>query len=268
MKEIIETYLARGRNAEHFQLNVDVLSVITPEFATKYKISSARGQYAALFAKEDEIYLRNQAYADTGAIDAKDRECDICFTTLTTSVDSYLHWPVAAKSEAATKLQYALKPFRKANSKPLAENRAMITNCIQALRSDEYSASVTLLGLDEIVNLLETKNNECNALMADRLEEQRSRAEADKLREIRPQVDAAFELVRKAINAMFLMNELVDQDATKKQEIGAVIDSVNKYLLAYTATLSRRGAGAKANVKPGTDIPSDPSGEDDRPVIE
>ena len=265
MKEIIEIYMSRGRNAEHFQLHAAILAAVTEALATQYRISSVREKYATVFKMEDLIYLQNQAYANTKEMDAADKECDTHFLTFKSAVATYKNWPVEGKRIASEKLTFALEPFKNANGKPWAENRAMITNCLQVLRSDTYKAYVTELGLDEILVLLEAANNKCNDLMSDHLEEKRSREAADNLKVVRPQVDAAFELLRKAINAVYLMNELVDQNADTEAEVGAVIDAVNKFLLGYSATLSRRKAGTKANVKPGEDLPVDPKPEEERP---
>lgn len=268
MKEITEVAFSRGRNGEHFNLHAAILATVKEEFATKYKISAVRQKYAALFAREDEIYLQNQALAHTKEMEAEDRVCDTHFSTVKTTVAAYKNWPVESKRVASEKLAFALKPFMDANSRPWAENRAMITNCLQALRGDDCKEYVTELGLDEILGLLEASNNKCNDLMAAQLEERRQREAADNLKKIRPEVDAAFGFLRKAVNAVYLMNSLTDQNAGTEAEVGAVIDAVNKYLLGYTASLSRRKAGTKADVKPGEDIPTDPNpggGEEERP---
>ena len=262
MKEITEVYMARGRNAEHFQLHAAILTAVTEAFTSKYKINAVREKYAALFKSEDDIYLQNQAFVNTKEMEAEDKVCDTHFSTVKSTVAAYKKWPVEGKRVASEKLAFALNPFKDANGKPWAEDRSMITNCLQVLRSDDYKAYVTELGLDEILVLLEASNNKCNDLMSAQLEEKRSREASDNLKKIRPEVDAAFELLRKAINAIYLMNELVDQNAATEQEVGAVIDSVNKYLLGYSATLSRRKAGSKADVKPGEDIPVDPKPEE------
>ena len=266
MKEITDVAFSRGHNSEHFQLHAAILAAVTEALATKYKISAVREKYATLFNSEDAIYLQNQAYANTKEMDAADKECDTHFSTFKSAVATYKNWPVEGKRVASEKLTFALNPFKNANGKPWAENRAMITNCLQVLRGDDCKAYVTELGLDEILVLLEAANNKCNGLMSDQLEEQRSREASDNLKKIRPEVDDAFELLRKAINATYLMNELVDQNAATETEVGALIDAVNKYLLGYSATLSRRKAGTKADVKPGGDVPVDPgSGEEERP---
>lgn len=263
MKEIVTVSLTGGRNAEHYQLHEYILAAITEAFASKYKINALRQKYAELFAREDEVYLQNQAYAGTKEKDEADKVCDEHFSTVKATVNSFKNWPVASKRTASEKLAFAIKPFTNANTKPWAENRAMITNCLQVLRSDAYKAYVTELGLDEILTLLEEANNRCNTLMSDHLGEKQAREISDNLRTIRPAVDAAYGDLVKAVNAMYLMNYLVEQDADKEAEIGAVIDSANKYLLGYSATLSRRKAGTKADVKPGEDIPVDPKPNDE-----
>lgn len=75
MKKIpLISYLKDSRNAEHYRLQEQLLAAISAQFATTYKIESFRTAYADLFAKEDEAYLQNQAYADTQSIEKADAE--------------------------------------------------------------------------------------------------------------------------------------------------------------------------------------------------
>lgn len=74
-----------------------------------------------------------------------------------------------------------------------------------------------------------------------------------------------------AINALYLVNELVDKDQSKE----TVIDAVNAENVQFAETLSRRGIGKKAKVEPD-DKPVTPpeeggsgsGGGGDRPEIE
>ena len=268
MKEIVEAHFGASRNAEHYLLHAGILAIITPEFAKKYNFVKIHEEYAALFKVEDAAYLQARAYEDTKLINQKDAERDRVFTMVRQTIDTFAGWPVAAKREAGEKLAFVLKPFRNANSKPLAENIAMIANFLQEIRRDDLAPAVTELGLDELLTLLKTLNDECNAIYNTRSDAKLVRSVADNLREVRPKVDAGFRMVAKAVNSLFMVNLLVEQDAEKEQELADTIDRVNALLLQFGETLLRRKAGVKPNVKPGGDVPVDgkpAGGEEDRP---
>lgn len=262
MKEIIETYFGGARNAEHYQIHAGILAIITSEFAEKYRFSKIREEYAALFKTEDTVYLQSRAYEDTKSINQKDAERDRVFTMVRQTIDTFAGWPVASKREAGEKLAFVLKPFRGANSKPIAENIAMITNFLQEIRRDDLKDAVTEIGIDDLLTLLEKLNDECSTIYNSRSDAKLARSVADNLREIRPKVDDAFRVTAKAINSLFMVNQLVEQDAGKEQELGDAIDRINALLLQFSETLSRRKAGTKADVKPGPDAPTDDKPEE------
>ncbi|MBC5634867.1 DUF6261 family protein [Parabacteroides hominis] len=267
MKEIIEAHFGASRNAEHYLLHAGILAIITPEFAEKYCFCKIREEYASLFKAEDTAYLQSRAYEDTRLVNQKDAERDRVFTMVRQTIDAFAGWPVSAKREAGVKLAFVLKPFRGANSKPIAENIAMVANFLQEIRRDDLKSAVTELGLDELLTLLETLNNECNVIYNTRSDAKLIRSVADNLREIRPKVDTGFRMVAKAVNSLFMVNLLVEQDADKEQELEDIIDRVNALLLQFGETLLRRKAGMKPSVKPGSNIPVDdkPGGEEERP---
>lgn len=268
MKKIASVYLAPGRNAEHYELHAELLKTVTEKFAEKYKLIPIRKAYVELFEKENKAYLMGRGNINTEAVYAKDKESDTCFSTLKTAVKSFVNWPMADKSAAAKLLDYLIDSYRNASRRPLIENRAMIANLAQELHNVKYSAAITLLGLDEIVTLLETTNNECQTLMNTRGADALQQEAADVLKQIRPEVDDTAEQLFESINALYLVNSFVEKDTDKEAEIGTVIDGINSQLLTYSSALSRRGVGTKADVKPGDDLPQEPTNPTPPPVVD
>ena len=90
--------------------------------------------------------------------------------------------------------------------------------------------------------------------------------------QVRPLVDEAARKLFEAINAVYMVSEVVEEDAAKMAAVGAVVDAVNAEIVQFSETLSRRGIGSKTKVGPD-DKPLIPpegggGGEEDRPVIE
>lgn len=274
MKKIPEIkYLKSARNAEHYNLYTQLLRVVPADFATQYKVTALRDSFATLFEKEDEAYLQSMAFADTKEIEEKDTIRDQRFRYLDLTVQSKQLSTVDAELKAAEKVAFAMKPYAGAASKPFSENTAMVEDLVKKLQSAEYSSYVQTLGLTDAVVALKTANDDFVAVYSRRADEKRVRNVSDNLKTIRPQVDDAARKLFEAINALYLVSEMIENDQAKITAIGGVIDAVNAEILQFSETLSRRGVGAKAKIDPDDDRPVIPpeeggGGEDDRPVIE
>ncbi|WP_304252611.1 DUF6261 family protein [Parabacteroides gordonii] len=273
MKKIPEIkYLKSARNAEHYNLYTQLLRVVPADFATQYKVTALRDSFATLFEKEDEAYLQSMAFADTKEIEEKDTIRDQRFRYLDLTVQSKQLSTVDAELKAAEKVAFAMKPYAGAASKPFSENTAMVEDLVKKLQSAEYSSYVQTLGLTDAVIALKTANDDFVAVYSRRADEKRVRNVSDNLKTIRPQVDDAARKLFEAINALYLVSEMIENDQAKITAIGGVIDAVNAEILQFSETLSRRGVGSKAKIDPD-DKPLIPpeeggGGEDDRPVIE
>lgn len=256
MKEILKANLNNARNAEHYQFHADVLGVFTEQMATEHKIENLRADYAALFQKENTAFIQNKAYEATKEIEAKDRERDELFLYVKQTIDSNLYCPVASKKAAAQKLQFVLKPYRSANTKPFAENTAQVSNLVEDMQLPENAEYVTALGLAEAITQLKTTNDAFNAVYMGRSGEKLTRASNENMKSIRPKVDEAYRTLASAINALYQVNELVTRAPAVSQSLGQSIDNINALVIQLQQTLSMRGAGKKSDVnddkvKPG-----------------
>ena len=270
MKEILKPTLHSARNAEHFQFHADVLSVLTAEVAQAQNIGALRETYASLFADEDTAFIQNQAYESTKEVEEKDRTRDELFLYIKQTIDSNLLCPLAHKKSAALKLDFALTPYRTANSRPYAENTAQITNFVGDMQSAEYTSHVATLGLTEAIAQLEAANNAFNAVYSGRSGEKLTRVSSDNMKAIRPKVDDAYRAVVSAINALYQVNELVTLTQSTSASLGKLIDSINALVIQLQQTLSHRGAGTKAKAPGGNPETPDPNpgeGEVEDPTV-
>ncbi len=242
------SYLYRARNAEHYRLQEALLRVITAEFTTKYQLAALREAYSKAFENENSIYLQTRSFVDTKALNAKDAERDRLFRLISLGIRNKELSLDGVEAEAAATLAYVLKPYKGATSKADAENTAMVSDFVKKLQSDDYSSEVEALGLTTVLAALKTANDEFDVIYSRRANEKRVRAVAEKIRKARRKVDAAFAELADAINVIYAANALVEKDATKEAEIGAVIDAANAEILQFSETLSRRGVGKKATI--------------------
>lgn len=274
MKEIVSVDLAKGRNAEHFQFHANVLTFATSALAVELKIEALQKTYADLFKREDDLYMQTRAYEETQAMNEKDRERDDLFIYIKQVVAAMLYSPVPEKKIAAQKIEFQMRPYKDAASKPAAENTAQVTNCLQVLESDANTAYITALGLTDVLPLLKQANNEFNELYVNRSDVKLGRVSNDNLKSVRSQTDEAYRAMVKAINALWLVNETITHDAAQAAKLGGLIDNINALIVQFSETLSRRKAGTKPNIpvdptpKPDPDPTPKPDPDDDRPVIE
>lgn len=276
MKKIAKlNYLQNARNAEHYTLYLQILKIVTDDFAKKYNLTPLRNSLTTAFEEEDDAYLQTQAFEDTEEIYKKDAASDQYFRYIYLSVKTKKLSLVEAEAQAAKKVAFGIEIYAGAATKPFGENIAMIEDMVKKLQSPDYAPAIKTLGLTDAVAALKTANDEFMAIYSHRADEKRMRSISDNLKKIRPQVDEAAAKLFEAINALYLVNELVEKDTAKEAEIGTVINAINAQIVQFSETLSRRGAGKKVKVQPDdkpditdpTPTPPDQGGGD-RPEIE
>lgn len=270
MKTILKvTYLGNARNAEHYQLYSSFLTIITEDFATKYKLTAARARFATSFAKENEAYLKNRAYEDTKLIDEKNTACDRRYRAFDLAVQSKLLGDTAAEVKAAERITFLMSPYKGAPNKPHAENIAMVKDLLEQLESDAYSTEIETLGLTTLVASLKTSVKEFEAALSKRASERLARVSSDNLLSIRPVVEQDFADLAQLITAIYLVATYVDKDTERVAEVEKVIDAVNAEIIRYQDTLSRRGIRNASSPGKDEETPDAPGKdeEDDKPVV-
>lgn len=260
MKSIKTAKLAKGRNAEHCAFHDKVLEAFTAEIAAELKIEAQREAYAALYAKEDEIFKYCSTEVLTKEVKEKDNVRDTIFTHLKLVVEAYTFSPFAEERAAAETLSYAIKTYRDTNYKAYREETILIKNAINGLRAEGCAASLETLGLTGVVDELEKANNEFDAVSTERADDRLVRDTSEKMAQIRPKVDEAYRTMVDTINSLYNVNELVTHDEKAAQTLGALIDKINREVNEFQRGLSQRGAGKKSDVS-GSDAPAPGTGE-------
>lgn len=244
MKEIKNAKLSHARNAEHFQFHADVLAAVTAEFAAAQKLNTLRDEYTALFQKEDEVFVTTRTLTGTADVEQADAARDNLSIYLCQMVDTKCYSPLPDEKAAAERLTLRISPYRQAHTKPYAENTALVTNLVADLQAETCAADISLLGLTDTVTALNTANEVFNTAYVARSEEKQAIDSNEKMRTIRPQVDAAYRALTDAINALYRVNELVTKDAEAGTALSTVIDRVNALILQLNQTLDTRSARA------------------------
>lgn len=265
MRKIKNVNLTKGRNAEHYTFNDNVLSVFTEEMAAGVKLGQQRAAYAALFAKEEAIFKYRGKEESTEKVAEQDRVRDSIFLHLKQVVEAFKTSPVPEKKAAGEKLSYTIRPYRDANVKAYRENTALIKNLLADLKASDCVGALATLGLADVVELLGKANEEFVALSAERTDTRLVRDSTETMSEIRPQVDAAYQAVADAVNSLYSANELVLHDEAMGRTLAALIDKVNGEVNEFQRALAQRGAGKKADLPAGGGDDSGQDGGEEKP---
>ena len=111
-----------------------------------------------------------------------------------------------AKRAAGQRLMVVADRFRNTTRMSFNDQTGMVTNLIQKLRSDEFAADVTTLGLTEWVDELEAVNDRCAELADERRKETGARNATLKAKDTRPAFEAAYDALVERLNALALVN--------------------------------------------------------------
>ncbi len=112
MKTINERFnFTRARNAEHYQLHGDILTVVTEEFAEKMGFQKIRKGYADLYLVERTCHLNSTAYRETVDIAALDKKRDKCFLYASQTITTAELSPDEEIAAAGAFLAFELKKY-------------------------------------------------------------------------------------------------------------------------------------------------------------
>ena len=252
VKEIMSDYcLKRARNSEHYEAHKELIAIITPEFTDAYGISHLRKTWVDLFAREEESYNTNVSYENTPKIQELDRTRERQFIFISKIIELMTCSIKEEQKEAAKRLAFVIKPFKRSHRQPYACTSAEFTVFVQRLRKPENAEAVSLLKLGPELDRLDQMNEEFKDIYHERIMLEYKRHIAEKMKDIRPKTDDAFHELVLMINALYRINKLVEHDEAKTEQINKVIDDVNAILLRLQRTLSQAGLMDSPNL--GTD---------------
>lgn len=245
MDLIISINFQNARNSEHNQFHHGSSNAMDDATAEKYGIKPIRDTYLNKFKEEERQFILSRKFPSTKKIEEANKKRSNCFIYLRDTVYAALYCPVENKRKAAEALAEVFEVYRTSNLKPHAEATAEIRNLLNDLYLEENVEHLNTLGLGEAVEFLTSANDSFEAIYDQRSEEKRIRVSTDSLKEIRQQVDEAYRAYANAINVLYQMNELVQKDATTRDELGLIINKINAQIVQLDETLSRRAARAE-----------------------
>ena len=109
---------------------------------------------------------------------------------------------------------------------------------------------------------IEAANDAFNEIYAKRAAEDRQRVFSVGMKELRGRADDAFDALAKAINALYLVNEMTTKDEGKSTALAALIDDVNTYVVRLRKTMGGTASSSGTEGEEGGSTPTDPTNPD------
>ena len=130
------------------------------------------------------------------------------------------------------------------------------------MREEPYAAALAAIGLEGAADELEAANEAFREVYYKRATVDRQRVFSVGMKELRGRADDAFDALAKAINALYLVNEMTTKDEGKRTALAALIDDVNTYVVRLRKTMGGTASSSGTEGEEGGSTPTDPTNPD------
>ena len=182
----------------------------------------------------DNAYAQTRKWLQTDELQELDKTRDKAVSAFMNALKAMVASPNAQKAAAAKRVQFVRDKYTVDSGDEYMKETTAITQMIQDMEAN-CQADLALTGLDEWFTDLMAKNEAFLAKMNERTDEQ-SGMQKGIVRETRLQVEAAYQNLVKAINAMSICEFPAGLD------FNAPIDRLNAEIEHYRQILARKGS--------------------------
>ncbi len=230
------------KNAEHFDLFESFYEEIVPHVDRIPGFASEWGVFASCFKMEDDFYKSNLKLGETDEIQAAHVRRNELFIRLKRGVGFKSLSDTLEEREAADRLLFILRNYRKANVSAYTEESALLTNVIDDLRKPDAAACVDVLGFSPLIGMLE-RSNEAFKVLYRRRSVKFHMVHQVLLSDIRKKCDAAFGEIADTVNSFYRVSVILKRDEGLTSLLGTLIDTLNSYIEQAERVYSRRVPG-------------------------
>ncbi|MDR2125496.1 MAG: DUF6261 family protein [Prevotellaceae bacterium] len=204
-REVIRIKLENLRNEAHVSYNTAFGAMVDKYTPETLNINALYGEYKTAFADEIAALDIVRKSALTDAIDQQDSIRDSIFRGMADAIKSALNHFNAEKREAARKLNVVFDNYGNIAAKTLDQETAAITDLLRELNSPDNAALLTLLGLGDWAQQLDTENTKFEQMMLERYAETSQRPTV-KMRDARQKTDKYLRAIFDRLEALALLN--------------------------------------------------------------
>lgn len=213
-------------NALHAQFNDRMHGIVGKIDATLINLPTQMyTNWRTFINLEIDINAEIAANAETKEMNETDVIRDGQVVYLFEDIRNQCRSPFPEKKDAANKLVLYVDAFNGVQKEANDVETARLKSLISDLRNETNAPLCSILGLDELINLLETTNNKYETLKATRTTS-RTDSKLPKSIEVRKQTDDVYNKVCKIIEVAYLISDSDDD----KKTILALISEMNQYI--------------------------------------
>lgn len=248
---------SKGRNAEHVQLMTNLKTISSDEQATKYNFLPQWKYFTTCADTEIDNFnpaIRFLATIDVVSLDTWRDKIFFFYKNWAKAFADYA--PDEERQRAGNALYLLFKDAGNVTSRAYMAATAVYNDIIDSLGDEPYASALTLLHMEEAPEKLKEANDAFNDVYNDRSHEDLSRKKITDLKTLRPITDKAFDTLAKAVNALYMVNELTTQDETTRTDLGKVIQLANSFLLRFRKTVGANTSGKSEEEEEGGDTPT------------
>ena len=246
MKTILSIPLYRMQHGEHYHFSDNLMPLFTDELVARHNLSEVISPMNSAYEKFTQIYVTSRKSMITPEIKAKSKERDDAFIGFKQRITPMLRIGTPEEKAAAKTLGFLVDMYGAANREDYTTNTSLLNGFIRDARGDKFVNQIATLGLTNIVDRIETLNNEFNELYNSRSIENFSTEQAGKLAKIRRAFDLSYYNLRGATNALFLVANL-QKNTSSIKELSTLIDQINALVRSLQDVMSRRGVNINKN---------------------
>ena len=238
--------------AETYQYMVDQLARAKASTPLMTKLGTEIGAWESSMQAFDVAFRRATTAGQTKVVETLDEERDTLYTGLNGTVNNATKSPIAGQKAAATEL---LEPFKRYDVKTGGEYQQETMRLDQLCQDllTNYSSQLTALGITAWVEALQSKNQEFQAAMIARTNEQAGYVKSE-LTQLRQQMIVAYRAVVKLGNVVFIY----EGDSA----YATTIDQMNAEVRHYKQIIARKGGSSGSSNSSGGTTPTPSQGGD------
>ena len=136
---------------------------------------------------------------------------------------------------------FLLKTYEPISEANYTDLSGLLENLLQDCNSTAYKPSIQLLGLTDQITRLTATYTSFRAIYTERALDKEQIAELGKLKDVRIEVDNAFEIVVSGINDAWITNELVDKDPAVRSSLLEMKEIIVSTIHQTQLNLAHRG---------------------------
>ena len=253
-----------AKNAQHAAFVSEIMAKVTADLAEKYNFTPQYSAFHTAGTAELDRFKPDRGYLETEEVTKRDRVRDKTILFYKQIISAYANYcPDDAKLEAGKTVYFAFREAGDVTHADLYSEYALLNDLVERLRTEPYASALTTLDLAEIPDEIEAANQSFIEIYNQRYPQVSQRASSLSTKELRIQTDDAFDEMAKAINTIYMYNEMVTKDSETREELKKLIADVNGVLANLRRILGQGNSGSgSSEEEPYSKVedPHDPTG--------